>query len=95
MKLAIDPALIRLQRRAKNGNATLGPMRSVPRCAECVREGALAWSWDTLDEGTRRFTQRVAGCDDGLYRAAVERVSKWPSELVGNGGDDTERCVPT
>ena len=94
--LGADTAMVRLQRRAMKGNASLGPMRAMPRCAECVREGALAWKWDTLDEDTRTSTQAVARCDAGLYRAAVLRVSEWPSMAVGLAalsGDETERCI--
>jgi hypothetical protein len=88
MRLPVDSALVRLQRRAYKGNATAGPMRAQPRCSECSRSDVLAWNWEALDAETRARTLRVASCDDELYSIAMRRMRR------AYNAQRVEACVP-
>ena len=78
LRLAPDPPLVRLQRRAARGANTthLPSLHSRPKCGDCARDGGAprGWTWEALDETQRRTTRDAASCDAPLYREALRRV---------------------
>jgi hypothetical protein len=87
MRFAVDPPLVRLARRAQKGNASAGPMHSVPRCTDgCSRE--RPWTPQNLDAAGLETLARAAQCDRPIFRIAARRAYAAAATL-GEGGAGT------
>lgn len=85
-----DGALARVQRRSRYGNASLGPIRSQPHCADCTPAADRAhsvWRWEVLNASERRETAHAALCDHALYAAALAHLHTAQKTLSSQQND--------